>query len=47
MTIHYWFKNKRNIEDNNLRYERKIDDECVNIYHKRIYRITTSLSTLS
>ncbi|OWP31488.1 hypothetical protein CBG55_09610 [Prevotella intermedia] len=38
-------RNRRNIVGNNLPNERKIDDECVNIFHKRIYLITTSLST--
>ncbi|ATV34184.1 hypothetical protein CUC00_11070 [Prevotella intermedia] len=30
---------------NNLHYERKTDDEGVNIFHKHLYRIRTSLST--
>ncbi|ATV52260.1 hypothetical protein CTM50_03860 [Prevotella intermedia] len=38
-------RNRRNIVGNNLPNERKIDGECVNIFHKRICRITTSLST--
>ncbi|RQE00800.1 hypothetical protein D2S45_11470 [Prevotella intermedia] len=38
-------RNRRNIVGNNLPNERKTGDESVNIFGKRIYRITTSLST--